>query len=261
MREKILRPYRRNSLLRNAFTLVELLVVIGIIAVLLAILLPALNRSRQQSMLVQCQSNMRQCGMAMMIYADQNGGTLFPDGLGWGNANVYLNTPNDGSMVNNGFDEVLAQPDQWQSYHYNVWTVLVFNGIWNPPVMTCPTDADPPPNGWHTYILNDDLDDPTTGLEKYQKYGTKFPNDASPSNVILMGEKISAWGDYYMNVTGTVNDFTTGKVDEFRHGTTVGSNYLMLDMHVETKIVSSADAPNWMDPWNYNTTPVTQPDQ
>jgi prepilin-type N-terminal cleavage/methylation domain-containing protein len=246
----------------EAFTLVELLVVIGIIAVLVAILLPALNKSRQQSMLVQCQSNLRQCGLAMLNYADQNNGLLFPDGLGWGNSHVYLNTPNDGSMVPTGFgDEVLANPAAWQSYHYNVWTVPVF-GIWNPAVMTCPTDnTDPPPNGFHTYMLNDDLDDPATGLEKYQKYGTPFPNHASPADVILMGEKISAWGDFYMNVNGGTNDFTAGKVDEFRHGTTVGSNYLMLDMHVETKVVSSQAAANWMDPWNYNTTPVTQPSE
>jgi prepilin-type N-terminal cleavage/methylation domain-containing protein len=247
---------------RGAFTLVELLVVIGIIAVLIAILLPALNKARKQSMMVQCQSNMRQCGLTMLNYADANKGYLFPDGLGWGNSNVYLNTPNDGSLVPSGFgDSVLAQPNLWQQYHYNVWTVPVF-GTWDPSVMTCPTDnTDPPPNGFHTYMLNDDLDDPISGLEKYQKYGTPFPNHASPSDVILMGEKISAWGDYYMNVNAGTNDFTAGKVDVFRHGTDVGSNYLMLDMHVETKVIASANAENFMDPWNYNTTPASLPSE
>lgn len=52
-----------------AFTLVELLVVIGIIALLVAMLLPALNASRQQAQIVQCESNLRQLVMASMMFA------------------------------------------------------------------------------------------------------------------------------------------------------------------------------------------------
>jgi prepilin-type N-terminal cleavage/methylation domain-containing protein len=60
--------------LRRAFTLVELLVVIGIIAVLIAVLLPALRMAREHAISVQCLSNLRSAGQVFYIYASQNNG-------------------------------------------------------------------------------------------------------------------------------------------------------------------------------------------
>src|SRR5438105_3121722 len=65
---------RRN---RKAFTLVELLVVIGIIALLMAILLPSLSKARENAIRVQCASNLRQWGQAYHQYANENKG-CFP---------------------------------------------------------------------------------------------------------------------------------------------------------------------------------------
>ena len=60
------------------FTIVELLVVIGIIALLVSILMPALNRARQQAQTAQCLSNLRQIGAAVQMYANDNKGFLVP---------------------------------------------------------------------------------------------------------------------------------------------------------------------------------------
>jgi len=64
----------------RAFTLVELLVVIGIISVLVAILMPALNRVRAHAISTQCMSNLRQIGQVCQMYAAENKG-FFPPSL------------------------------------------------------------------------------------------------------------------------------------------------------------------------------------
>ena len=61
---------------RRAFTLIELMVAIGIIAILLAILLPAMERVRHKGYISACASNLRQIGQAVTMYANDNHGSL-----------------------------------------------------------------------------------------------------------------------------------------------------------------------------------------
>ena len=70
---------------RRAFTLIELLIVIAIIAILAALLLPALSRSKATAQRIKCVSNLHQLGIATQMYWDENGGSCFRYSSGFTN--------------------------------------------------------------------------------------------------------------------------------------------------------------------------------
>jgi type II secretory pathway pseudopilin PulG len=71
-----LSPLRRRSILVRAFSLIELLVVCGIIVVLAALLLPALSRAKSKARNITCVNQLKQLGVAVRLYAEDNAGRL-----------------------------------------------------------------------------------------------------------------------------------------------------------------------------------------
>ena len=121
----------RNRL-GNGFTLVELLVVIGIIALLIGILLPALSKARESAKRTQCLSNVRQISIGFVCYAQENHG-WFP----WvGNSR----TSNDwiwwDKNTDAGYGDGMSEFDHVGDV--GIGPFLNFNK--NPKVMTCPSD-------------------------------------------------------------------------------------------------------------------------
>jgi len=126
------------SVRRQAFTLVELLVVIGIIALLVSILLPALNKARQSADAVRCLSNLRQMGVGAALYVNEWGywpvpfstGTFewsdqiarYTNTLGWQPDNLYLGGRYSG-MVNVPWSykdrTIFACPSDVTRYQFN----------------------------------------------------------------------------------------------------------------------------------------------
>jgi prepilin-type N-terminal cleavage/methylation domain-containing protein/prepilin-type processing-associated H-X9-DG protein len=252
---------------KRAFTLVELLVVIGIIGVLISILMPSLTKARKQATKVACMSNLKQIFLAMQIYSTDNKAWLFPVGpdrpdgkpstLGTNQPPherwpVYVKafgikvpagniqyTHRDTGVVSDGatYPGGFPNEEQWLAYPAEQYT---------PKVMLCPEDQDP----WeyHSYVVNQHLADDRI---RFGSQKARLGKLGSSAEVVVAGEKKTANRDYYMEE----GDFDI-VVEPYRHGVKLGSNYLFLDGHVDSRMPDTVK--NQLDPWDPNPE-TTQP--
>ncbi|MGH7975906.1 MAG: type II secretion system protein [Limisphaerales bacterium] len=196
-----------------AFTLIELLVVIAIIAILAAMLLPALGSAKEAGKRIACLNNLRQLSLSAQMYVDDNHGYYPPR----------------------------SETSSWPNHFYDYYGK-------NVKMLICPTDSSSPPpktngssssnnvadasprsyliNGWNDYFENSS--DDSQGMND----GDSMKENAIvyPSDTIILGEKSSDHGDFYMDVNedGFGNDFS-GIVEQTRHDNKTGSNYAFAD--------------------------------
>jgi prepilin-type N-terminal cleavage/methylation domain-containing protein/prepilin-type processing-associated H-X9-DG protein len=101
---------------RGGFTLIELLVVIAIIAILAALLLPALSSAKQRAWTISCTSNLRQIGLGLKMFADDNNG-LYPESgtkIVWGTPDA---PPPLGSGQLGWMEQIFSYTQNTNIYH------------------------------------------------------------------------------------------------------------------------------------------------
>jgi len=204
---------------RRAFTLIEMLMVIAVIALIAAMLLPALSKAKQSGRRTACASNLRQLSVALSIYTGENEGDFPP----------------------------IHQTNRWPSQLYR--------GYENFDVLLCPADRQPPARSLgvtpdeapRSYVMNLFRDHFASSLSAadLQRFNSGTYdgtiNEGSiglPSDTVVFGEKKTRAVDFYVDLAGLFGGTTQGALEQRRHmrasrGDSGGSNYAFVDGSVK----------------------------
>jgi prepilin-type N-terminal cleavage/methylation domain-containing protein/prepilin-type processing-associated H-X9-DG protein len=134
---------------QRGFTLVELLVVIGIIALLISILLPALNNAREQARATKCASNLREIGKAVQIYVNDYRGDLAP----WTNLGTVVAANGVDYVDPNALDSTGVERGSYWGVFYAAHSKMT-KEIFNCPSENYRTNTDAKQGKWKHYGLN-----------------------------------------------------------------------------------------------------------
>lgn len=217
--------HRRRTQSRHAFTLIELLTVIAIIAVLAGIIFPVFAQTREKGRQIACASNLRQLGMAILQYTqdydEQLPGTYNGDyGIdsaynrigGW----IYYN-----EFAQNNPNRKVFDPKLGSIYPY----------VKNERIYICPTDGGGETIG-NSYAMNSCVAEPAADATVFFIAGKPLAKMANPTGTMLLSEEENPASGHSTNDGYLALNFGSGG-DSVTDRHSKGSNISFVDGHVK----------------------------
>jgi prepilin-type processing-associated H-X9-DG protein len=210
------------SLCSPAFTLVELLVVIGIIALLISTLLPALRKATRAAQQISCLSNIRQISGAFFNYSIDNKSIPGAYWQGEPGAGAYPNAPVnlDWGGVNNQL--YVSNP---KAYSHPYLTSVLKKYFATDRILTCPLAARP--NGFYDYTMVIRLAGAKTNLRWSMSYPVNPANPSSPRKYFQAIPLLVEENQFFFNEP--YDDGSFANQDQFSHRHSGACNVAYLD--------------------------------